>query len=137
FWLDLNLASFTALSNLPAGQAAAAAVQQETAALLARMPALPTLCFADGSPFADARTQAWLSSRAPVARQTAVQPARAPSWPTTLQPSAADLFSLSAAISVAAAQTESAQVLLASALARLHDSAQQVALHAFPEHQSS
>src|SRR5690606_10959577 len=34
FWLDLNLASFNALSALPSGQAAAAAVAQETAALL-------------------------------------------------------------------------------------------------------
>lgn len=141
FWLDLNFASFTALSNLPAGQAAAAAIAQETAGLLMRIPTLAKLSFVDGTPFADERTQEWLSRHALGAGQPAAQPIAQPVTVSRAAPRAATpvagLLSLSAAIAAATAQTESAQTLLNAALSRLHDSALQVASHAFTEHQSS
>lgn len=141
FWLDLNFASFTALSHLPDGQSAATAIAQETAALIARIPALTTLKFLDGTPFANEQTQAWLSQHTTAISQptathtsqtmTASRPAQRSMAP------AGGLLALSAAIAAATAQTESAQTLLNAALSRLHDSALQVASHALTEHQSS
>jgi type VI secretion system protein VasJ len=134
FWLDLNLASFTALSQLPDGQAAATAIAQETATLLSRLPTLAALRFSDGTPFADERTRDWLASHAPARDQVGERTVSAAS-PRTLAVSAApaNLMALSAAIAAATAQTESAQTLLSAALSRLHDSALQVASHAFTE----
>ncbi|MDR1935675.1 MAG: type VI secretion system protein TssA [Candidatus Accumulibacter sp.] len=63
YWLDLSGLSARALSALgPAFAAARLALEGQMAGLLRRFPELPTLCFADGSPFASAATLAWLSS---------------------------------------------------------------------------
>jgi type VI secretion system protein VasJ len=59
FWLDLNRYAACALSEMGSGPAAAA-VRQETSFLLQRVPGLDELCFADGTPFADAGTKEWL-----------------------------------------------------------------------------
>jgi type VI secretion system protein VasJ len=59
FWLDLNRYAATALSEI-GGASAAAAIRQETSFLLQRVPGLDELCFADGTPFADAETKEWL-----------------------------------------------------------------------------
>ena len=62
FWLDLQRLAAGALAALggPAS-GALAAVTDATSALVRRLPALPTLSFADGTPFADPLTTAWLS----------------------------------------------------------------------------
>jgi len=145
FWLDLNFASFTALSQLPDGTSAAQAVAQETTALVARMPTLIKLAFADGTPFANEQTQTWISRLSPNQSNIAVNVVAEPNsaQKTSRQPSlrqsspTGSLLALSATIAAATAQTESAQALLHAALSRLHDSALQVASHALTEHQSS
>ncbi|MFK3602065.1 type VI secretion system ImpA domain-containing protein [Pseudomonas sp. AP19] len=64
FWLDLNRISHTAL--LQAGACAAAqAVAHEVHGLVSRLPGVIELNFADGMPFADGATRAWLESLAP------------------------------------------------------------------------
>lgn len=61
FWLDLHRLTAQALAGLGGGHDRARdAVAAELRTLLVRMPALPTLAFADGTPFADAQTRAWL-----------------------------------------------------------------------------
>ncbi|OQX20442.1 MAG: type VI secretion system ImpA domain-containing protein [Desulfobulbaceae bacterium A2] len=61
FWLDLNRFAASALRELgPACQGAADSVALETACFVARHPELPTRKFADGTPFADGETRAWL-----------------------------------------------------------------------------
>ena len=60
-WLDLQRLLAAALGGLgPDAQAARMAVTDATAALARRLPALSTLAFDDGTPFADALTRAWL-----------------------------------------------------------------------------
>lgn len=61
FWLDLNRASHAALIRLgPGASTAASCVVQETRQLISRLPALAELSFADGQPFADGVTRAWI-----------------------------------------------------------------------------
>jgi len=60
FWLDLQRYIATALGQIGA-TAAHAAVTDATAGLVRRLPALATLAFDDGTPFADATTAAWLA----------------------------------------------------------------------------
>lgn len=61
FCFDLHRHVAEALGDLgDAYHAAREAVCQETAALLRRLPALATLHFADGTPFADPQTRQWL-----------------------------------------------------------------------------
>lgn len=61
FWLDLQRHAAQALGALGGGYARARdAVIVEVRSLLARMPALPALAFADGSALADAPTRTWL-----------------------------------------------------------------------------
>jgi len=63
FWLDLNCAQAKSLSALgEAYQPILAAIRAETSALLARLPGLETLRFADGTPFASDETRAWLAA---------------------------------------------------------------------------
>nr|WP_314488858.1 type VI secretion system protein TssA [uncultured Pseudomonas sp.] len=65
-WLDLHRVSHNALTQ--AGAASAAnTVALELRHLLARLPGLEGLTFADGMPFADGATQAWLQALQPVA----------------------------------------------------------------------
>jgi type VI secretion system protein VasJ len=60
-WLDLNRHAAAALAALGGGYGRAReAVLVEVRGLLARMPQLPSLAFADGSAFADAQTKSWL-----------------------------------------------------------------------------
>ena len=63
FWLDLNRVAAETLMELDSAQAAADAVCQETASLIRRLPGLDDLTFADGTPFADARTRQWLKKQ--------------------------------------------------------------------------
>ncbi len=63
FWLDLQRVAAEALAALGGPyQAALKAVNLEAAAYLERLPSLPRLAFADGTPFANAKTRAWLDS---------------------------------------------------------------------------
>jgi len=63
FWLDLHRMSDQALGNLGKDYAVArSAARAEVISLMARLPELSELQFADGMPFADASTQRWLSS---------------------------------------------------------------------------
>lgn len=74
FWLDLNRLAAEALADLDAAQAAVAAVGQETAFLLQRLPGLDELVFADGTPFADAETRVWLKKLLPGGKRRPVAP---------------------------------------------------------------
>jgi type VI secretion system protein VasJ len=63
FWLDLHRFTSRALEKL--GQSfekARTAVASETVAFLDRVPGLESLCFKDGTPFADPDTVAWLQA---------------------------------------------------------------------------
>lgn len=63
FWLDLNCIEARALEALgEAYQPIVAAIRAETSALLARLPGLETLRFADGTPFASEDTREWLAA---------------------------------------------------------------------------
>lgn len=80
FWLDGQRRSATALAALGPNYAECA---REIAAgilgLLNRLPSLATLRFADGTPFADGATQAWLASIQPAAPVSA-EPSEAAPW---------------------------------------------------------
>lgn len=63
FWLDLNHAQAKSLEALgEAYQPILAAIRAEASALLARLPGLETLRFADGTPFASDETREWLAA---------------------------------------------------------------------------
>jgi type VI secretion system protein VasJ len=63
FWLDLQRIIATALRALgPDFALAEEAVRVEMAAMVRRFTGLEQLAFADGTPFADAETKAWLTS---------------------------------------------------------------------------
>ena len=62
FWLDLHRWSAIALERLgPPFVAARDAVGRETAALVARIPGLPSLFFSNGTPFASPETTDWIA----------------------------------------------------------------------------
>jgi type VI secretion system protein VasJ len=64
FWLDVHRYASLALERLgPAYAAARVTVDRETAGLVARIPALPSLLFANGTPFASPETVDWLSEQ--------------------------------------------------------------------------
>ncbi|MEO0558135.1 MAG: type VI secretion system protein TssA [Bacteroidota bacterium] len=61
FWLDLQRFLATSLRAIgPPAAVALAVVESTTAALVKRLPSLPTLTFQDGTAFADSLTIAWL-----------------------------------------------------------------------------
>lgn len=60
FWFDLNRMVVAALSRLDGSRAAVAAVCEETAFLVRRLPGVDGLAFADGTPFAAGDTRLWL-----------------------------------------------------------------------------
>jgi type VI secretion system protein VasJ len=63
FWFDLNRMVAEGLAGLGAGyEDALAAVCQETAYLLQRLPELASLSFSDGMPFAAEQTRTWLQT---------------------------------------------------------------------------
>jgi type VI secretion system protein VasJ len=63
FWLDLHRYTAQALAGLGASHAKAREeVVRELATVLKRLPPVATLQFADGTPFADAATQQWITS---------------------------------------------------------------------------
>lgn len=63
-WLDLQRMSFQALSGLGAAhERARDAVVAEVRSLLGRMPQLPALSFANGTPLADPQTRAWIDEQ--------------------------------------------------------------------------
>jgi type VI secretion system protein VasJ len=69
YWLDLNRVSHAALSRLgEEGATGAASLALETRHLLARLPTLSELTYADGQPFADGATRGWLESLMPAVR---------------------------------------------------------------------
>jgi len=75
FALDLHRLSWQALSGLGASHAAAReALAAEVRVLLSRMPELSGLSFADGSPFADPQTKAWLESEISPPQSAAASP---------------------------------------------------------------
>lgn len=62
FWFDLHRMVALAMDRLGVQFAAAReAMGREVVAFITRNPSLPTLTFADGSPFADAATETWLA----------------------------------------------------------------------------
>lgn len=62
FWFDLHRMVALAMDRLGVQFAAAReAMGREVVSFVARNPTLPTLTFADGSPFADAATETWLA----------------------------------------------------------------------------
>lgn len=75
FWLDLNRYAASALTEMGGGSAAAA-VRQETSFLLQRAPGIDELCFADGTPFADAETKKWLRKNRGEALKVSPDPSR-------------------------------------------------------------
>ncbi|MFL5440208.1 MAG: type VI secretion system protein TssA [Myxococcales bacterium] len=77
FALDLHRLSWEALSGLGGSHARARqAIAAEIRSLLSRMPELLDLSFADGSPFADPQTKAWIGSETvPAAAPLAAPPA--------------------------------------------------------------
>ncbi len=63
FWLDMSRLSAEALNALGSNYAPAlAALEMETGFYVRRMPELVAMSFADGTPFADAKTRLWLDS---------------------------------------------------------------------------
>lgn len=77
FWFDLNRFIAEALNELGAACGKALSVVcQETAALVQRLPDLPLLRFADGTPFADDRTRQWLKSINEATGSAAVTPGK-------------------------------------------------------------
>ena len=92
FWIDLNRWVAEALSHLGKRyQEALEAVCQETAFFLQRFPGLEDLRFADGTPFADSETRAWLKEA---------------SWKNSLPPGGAALNVVSASPSPDAMEEE-------------------------------
>lgn len=86
FWFDLNRMVAEALSGLGAGhENALAAVCQETAYLLQRLPELVSLSFSDGMPFAAEQTRTWLQANA-FGRASATPAAGAPTGAAEAQP---------------------------------------------------
>ena len=63
FWLDLQRLAAEALAQLGSSHAAVlVALQGECAIFLQRLPGLESLCFADGTPFADSQSRNWLAT---------------------------------------------------------------------------
>jgi type VI secretion system protein VasJ len=63
FWLDLHRYTAQALAGLGPNHAKAREeVLREVATVLRRLPQVPTLQFADGTPFADGATQQWFTA---------------------------------------------------------------------------
>ncbi|MFW5501436.1 MULTISPECIES: type VI secretion system protein TssA [unclassified Maridesulfovibrio] len=63
FWLDLSRMSAESLKGLGENYAAAlSALELETQFYVQRLPAMASLSFADGTPFADPKTRSWLQS---------------------------------------------------------------------------
>lgn len=78
FALDLHRLTWQGLSGLgPAHERARDAVAAELRTLLSRMPPLPGLLFADGSPLADPQTRTWLDQLV-APREMAAAPHLAP-----------------------------------------------------------
>ncbi|SEN69225.1 type VI secretion system protein VasJ, partial [Pseudomonas sp. ok272] len=62
FWLDLQWYLYQALSKMPAPQNSWAAItQRDLGMFLERLPGLETLCWSDGTPFADETTREWIA----------------------------------------------------------------------------
>jgi type VI secretion system protein VasJ len=62
FWLDLQLASYEALKALDYANAASA-LQEEASGFAARLPALLTLSFDNGTPLVSEKTKSWLTQK--------------------------------------------------------------------------
>ncbi|MDH4653357.1 MULTISPECIES: type VI secretion system protein TssA [unclassified Pseudomonas] len=103
FWLDLQWYLCQALSRQPAPQDGwADIVKRDLGMLLDRLPGLETLCWSDGTPFADEVTRDWIVQHVSGNRSPRWLPAQAASAPM-----AADVLALE---SEALAQADSAGV---------------------------
>ncbi len=60
-WFDLQWYAFEAHSRLHSGHPVNSILQQDLRGLLSRVPGLETLCFDDGTPFADEVTRSWIA----------------------------------------------------------------------------
>ncbi|OMW50134.1 type VI secretion system ImpA domain-containing protein [Burkholderia pseudomallei] len=87
-WLDLQRIAARALARAGGdGADARREVEMAVRALLARLPGLDALTFADGTPFADDATRAWLGELgAPVVAADAVSPSSLPLSPRPSPP---------------------------------------------------
>lgn len=75
FWLDANRLAFEALAALGGKYVLAAeAVVEMSCAFIRRLPTLADLTFADGTPFANPSTRAWLEQQAGPATGAAAAP---------------------------------------------------------------
>jgi type VI secretion system protein VasJ len=96
-WLDLHRLVAQGLAGLGEGHARAReAVVLGLRTLLARMPALASLSFEDGSPLADPATRAWLAEEV-APRPAAPVPAAAPATGASAAGASADAAALAAA----------------------------------------
>lgn len=120
FWLDLNRVACQAAQSLPEGQGAAEVIAFESRCLIQRLPGVHELSFINGQPFADADTQAWLSSLDVVTPAPVVSVA--PVVSATHNGSAAvsaDALSMATLLAVAGAETQAALRLLNVVASRL------------------
>ncbi|WP_350262642.1 type VI secretion system protein TssA (plasmid) [Pantoea sp. BJ2] len=62
-WFDLQWYACEALNRQDKGMALANIVQQDLHGLLSRLPGLETLCYSDGTPFADEVTRSWIAQK--------------------------------------------------------------------------
>lgn len=86
-WLDLQRIAARARARGGDGADARREVETAVRALLARLPGLDALTFADGTPFADDATRAWLGELgAPVVAADAVSPSSLPLSPRPSPP---------------------------------------------------
>ncbi|UZJ62655.1 type VI secretion system protein TssA [Pseudomonas sp. KU26590] len=80
FWLDLQWFLYQALSRQPApSEAWARIVKEDLSLLLERLPGLETLCWDDGSAFADETTREWIEQHVSTQGAAAWLPAAATS----------------------------------------------------------
>jgi type VI secretion system protein VasJ len=79
FWLDLQWFLFQALSRQPAPfEGWARIVKEDLGLVLERLPGLETLCWNDGSPFADETTREWIEQHVSAPGTAAWLPAATP-----------------------------------------------------------
>jgi type VI secretion system protein VasJ len=80
FWLDLQWFLFQALSRQPAPfEGWARIVKEDLGLVLERLPGLETLCWNDGSAFADETTREWIEQHVSAPGTAAWLPAATPS----------------------------------------------------------
>ncbi|MCF7532399.1 type VI secretion system protein TssA [Pseudomonas petrae] len=108
FWLDLQWFLYQALSRQPApSEGWARIVKEDLGMLLERLPGLETLCWDDGSAFADETTREWIDQHVSTQGAAAWLPA-----PAAAQPDEADILALESE-ALAQADRDGVEVALA------------------------